>query len=422
MRFLKKGICTGCFLLSFVKLLYSQETQSFDIPKQTEFVIPPSPAFQLLDGTTALVNTPGVIRDFKVDWSFKTYRLAPNLSIEAQPVWSIFYNRPTLDKYQKAGKFLQSMSTLNLSVGTIDANDTTRLFAWAGKMTIWRGYDPLASSDWYSEIKTDYELQRSDLEARLNEAKENLKMATDRFAKDSLELVMSQLRDQLDQLKITSKNRIKEKQEFLKSRYWNRSAIDVAFGRSYFFNRSITERIDSIKLSSRSMGVWINGAFGIGRHGLVTALARWENINLLLPDSGKTILTDFIIDELTGDTLFAEQRDSLFVNFNEVKQKIFSFGLNFRFGSPRHIFFIEGFYTRNEIPTFEEAQWTDFSGYGPKGRKKSAIVRKQVVFAFGGEWRAGNNVVIYYGIRSVVDKNLRFRNVLPLVNISCLMR
>ncbi len=409
-------------LLCSFNLVYSQESANFVIPKPTEFVIPASPAFQLLDGSAALVNTPGTIRDFKVDWSFKTYRIAPNLSIEAQPIWNIFYNRPTLDKYQNSGKFLQTLSTLSISAGTLDADDTTRLFAWAGKMTIWRNYDPLASEEWYSDVKTDYELQRNDLESRLKETKENLKKATNRFEKDSIELVMSQLRDQLEQLRITSKNRIKEKQEQLKARYWNRSAIDIAFGRSYFFNRSITERIDSIKLNNRSMGIWINASFGIGRHMLVTGLTRWENINIVLPDSGSITLTDVFIDPITGDTLFIEQRDSLFVNFNPVQKKIFSFGMNFRLGLPRFNFFIEGFYSKSAIPTFEEAKWTNDGAYGKQGRRKTALIRKEVILAFGGEWRISNNVILNYGIRSVVDKNFRLRNILPLASISCMMR
>lgn len=73
-----------------LSLLYSGriwgQEEGFVIPKQTEFVIPPSPAYQMLDATSSLVNSTGTIRDFKVDWSFKTYRLAPNLAIEAQPV------------------------------------------------------------------------------------------------------------------------------------------------------------------------------------------------------------------------------------------------------------------------------------------------------------------------------------------------
>jgi hypothetical protein len=399
---------------------FSQEA-GFEIPRQTEMIIPASPAYQMLDAGSALVNSPGAIRDFKVDWSFRTYRLAPNLAIEAQPVWAVFYNRPQLDKYQQAGNFMRTLSTFSFSAGSLDANDSIRLLALAGKLTVWRGYDPLATREWYSEIENDYQTQRNDLELRLVQAKEHFKNATGRFEKDSLELVMSQIRSEMDQLKVTSKNRIKEKQEQLKARYWNRSAVDVAYGKSYTFNRNFSERIDSVKLQSRSISVWINGAFGLGRYTLVSSLVRMENIRLNLPDSGKTVLQDVFIDEFTGDTIITE-RDSLFVNFRQETKKIFSIGVNVRFGSPKYSFFVECIYTKNTLPVFDGAVWVPFAENGNKGRVKSSRIVKEVQFAFGGEWRVSGSVLLSYGIRSAVNKDFRFRNILPLASISCLMR
>ncbi|MBK6838019.1 MAG: hypothetical protein IPG90_06855 [Bacteroidetes bacterium] len=116
----------------------------------------------MLDAGSSLVSSPGAIRDFKVDWSFKTYRLAPNLSIEAQPVWSIFYNRPTPEKYQNAGKFLQTLSTLNISAGSLDFNDSIRLFSYAGKITLYRKYDPLVSNKTsFQDLQEDFKAQQA---------------------------------------------------------------------------------------------------------------------------------------------------------------------------------------------------------------------------------------------------------------------
>lgn len=44
------------------------------------------------------------------------------------------------------------------------------------------------------------------------------------------------------------------------------------------------------------------------------------------------------------------------------------------------------------------------------------------MIGFGGEWRVSGSVLLSYGIRSAVNKDLRFRNILPLASISCLMR
>jgi hypothetical protein len=400
--------------------LQAQETGT-EIPKQTELIIPVSPAYQMLDAGSALVNSPGTVRDFKVDWSFKTYRLAPNLAIEAQPVWNIFYNRPTLDKYQRAGKFMQTLSTLSLSAGSLDANDSIRLLAWAGKITLWRGYDPLASKEWYNEIEVDYINQRTELESRLNITKENFKNATSRFVKDSLDLIISQIRMEMDQLKAANKVRIREKQQQLKARYWNRSSIDVAYGKSYTFNRNISERLDSVRLKNRSNSIWVNGAFGVGRHVLISGLVRMENINILMPDSGKTLVRDQIIDDFTGDTTFIE-RDSLFVNFANRTKNILSFGLNIRFGNPTYSFFMEGMFTKSIVPVFTASKWEAFNDYGEKGRIKSSQIVSEIVVAFGGEWRVSNSVLLSYGIRSSINKGLRFKNIFPLASISCLMR
>jgi hypothetical protein len=417
-------IYCGVLLISllFSGRIWGQEEDAFVIPKQTEFVIPPSPAYQMLDATSSLVNSPGTIRDFKVDWSFKTYRLAPNLAIEAQPVWSILYNRPTLERYQRAGKFMQTLSTLSLSLGSLDANDTSRLCAWAGKITLYRGYDPLASGEWFEDIRAEYEAQRQDIETRLIEARAKFKEETGRFAKDSLEQIVYQLRDELDNLKLSQKSKIKERQESLKARYWNRTTVDVAFGRSYSFNRGITERIDSIEFKNEGISLWLNGAFGLGRYILVTGLVRGEDFFTSIADSGKVTLQDILIDKFSGDTIISD-RDSLFVNFNSVKKKVLSVGLNFRFGSPRYNFFVEGFYTQSRIPTFEDTEWSDYTyGVGSKGRKRTAQIQEQLLVAFGGEWRVSNSVLLSYGIRSVVDKHLKFRNIVPLASISCLMR
>ena len=149
-------------MLVFLKLTFVP----IEIPKSTELSIPASPAFQMLDASSSLVSTPGAIRDFKVDWSFKSYRLSPNLAIEAQPVWAVFYNRPTPEKYQNAGKFLQSLSTLNISAGSLDFNDSIRLFSYAGKITLYRRYDPLVTNKFsFQDLQDDFKAQQALLDS-----------------------------------------------------------------------------------------------------------------------------------------------------------------------------------------------------------------------------------------------------------------
>lgn len=413
-------LCFTLFLVNFYSDSVSQESE-FTIPKQTELAIPPSPAYQMLDAGSSLVSSPGVIRDFKVDWSFRTYRLAPNIAIEAQPIWSIFYNRPTVEKYQKAGAFMQMLSTLSVSAGSFDANDSIRLLSWAGKLTIYRQYDPLNDPEWFEDLSSDYESQKQVIDAQLIELKNELKKSESRLAKDSIELLISQNRMNLESLKNSQKSRIKELQETLKSKYWNQSAIDVAYGKSYSFNRTLTERIDSIKTRNFGNALWVNAAFGIGRKVLVTGHIRSEQIKIIIPDSGKTTIKDFEVDPFSGDTTIIE-RDSLFVNFPEARKNILSLGINIRFGSPRYNFFMEAFYTKSKTPTFEDTNWESWSGYGEGGRRRKAEIKEEILFAFGGEWKITNSVLLSYGIRTQIDEHLKFRNIIPLASISCLMR
>ena len=400
--------------------LMAQET-GVTIPRQSDLFIPVSPAYQMLDAGSALVNSPAVIRDVKVDWSFKTYRLAPNIAIEVQPVWSIIYNRPTLEKYKKASGFMRTLSTLSLSAGSLDADDSLRLLSWAGKITLWRGYDPLLTEGHYTEIENEYDLQRTELESKLENAKQQFRTASTRYEKDSLDLAMFQLRTEMDQLNVVNKDRIREKQKQLNALHWNKSVIDVAFGKSYQFNRNISDKLDSVKIKERGIALWLNGSFGIGRYVMVSGLIKYDNIVISMPDSGKSKVKEIVIDEITGDTTLTD-KDSLFVNFSDERKNIMSFGINVRFGNPRFSFFIEGMYTKTTTPTFTESNWENFSEYGASGKIKSSKILNEFVLAFGGEWRISNSVLLSYGIRTTVDNKVQFKNFFPLASISCLMR
>ncbi len=408
------------FFLTLSVIVVAQD-ESFNIPKPTELVIPASPAYQMLDANTALVNAPGAIRDFKVDWSFKTYRLSPNLSIEAQPVYSILYNRPTPEKYQKAGRLLQTLSTLSISAGSLDLNDSIRLFAAAGKITVWRSFDPLRSGVDFKDVIDEYYQQQAMLDMQLSELRNQYKNATDRLQKDSLDNLIFQTHTQVDELKATQKNKIIERQKLMNARYWNSGAIDVAIGRSYSFNKNLSERVDSVKLKNLGISAWVNASFGIGRYILISTLVRGDRVNIELADSGKTVLQDIFIDPFSGDSTLTE-RDSLFVNFNEAERNILAIGFNIRFGTPRYNFFMEAFMTKSQIFTFQDAQWEDAPENGNKGRRKLSELKEEYIIAFGGEWRISKNVLLSYGIRSTIDKNYNFKNLIPLASITCLMR
>src|SRR4051812_36699196 len=75
-----------------------------------EFSIPASPIFDLMGVTSSQINRTSDIKDFKVDWSFKSWRLNPNLAIQSQPIWEMFYNRKDLSKYQNTSAFMRKLA------------------------------------------------------------------------------------------------------------------------------------------------------------------------------------------------------------------------------------------------------------------------------------------------------------------------
>ena len=126
------------------------------IAKATEFTIPSSPAFDLLNVNPAQVTRPSNIRDFKVDWSFRSWRLKPNIALQAQPVWELFYNRADLKKYRNASAFSRLLSTLDISAGTVEDDDQSRRASLSAKLNLYHQKDPLLDKKLFLAIDTNY--------------------------------------------------------------------------------------------------------------------------------------------------------------------------------------------------------------------------------------------------------------------------
>ena len=147
---------------------------------------------------------------------------------------------------------MQTLSTLNISAGSLDENDSIRLFAYAGKITLYRSHDPLASASAYSDLVDEYNTHKTFLDSSLILLKHQFYLVSTREAKDSLERLIFNNTAETDQLNSTQKQKIQQRQQELKAKYWNTTTIDIAGGRSFSFNHFATEKIDSIKLKHRS--------------------------------------------------------------------------------------------------------------------------------------------------------------------------
>lgn len=385
--------------LTFSSAFAQQATDALPSPS-SDFTIPAAPAYQLLDANASLVGRASVTRDFKVDWSLKSYRLAPNLALEMQPVWLLAYNKNNdLSRYRKAGYLMRTLSTLSASAGTLDGNDTTRFFSYALKINLFRSHDPLLDDDLYTEYQASYESSLIQQVKSLDSLQRERQTLPSSPKRDSLDTEILKKESELYQFRKAYRDQLKQKQDEYKARHWNASYVDVAWGRAFSFNPKLTDKVDSLLLKNTGNGVWINASLGLGKRWLISSMFR------TIQKEGNIRTT--IIDSLTGIPQLTAQKKNLLD---------FATGLNIRYGSVRYSFFIEGFYTRSRsaLPIL------DVNGFDTGN--DALVAAERIVLAYGGDLRLGNNVLLNYGIRTTVDKRLSFRGMVPIASVTCLMK
>jgi hypothetical protein len=107
----KREIClflfVGCIsILSYSTISAQKETEEeasgTHSAKYTNLNVPSVPAFILLDVTAAKVQQAGYTRSVKIDWTMKNYKNTPNVGLELQPLWLLYYNQSDLSRYRKA--------------------------------------------------------------------------------------------------------------------------------------------------------------------------------------------------------------------------------------------------------------------------------------------------------------------------------
>lgn len=345
-----------------------------DIPIASEFAIPISPAFDLIGVNNALVARPGNIRDFKVDWSFKSWRLKPNIALQAQPIWEILYNRSSLDKYRKASKLMQMLSTVDVSAGTIEDETLVRRLSWATKITLYRQKDALLNTSLFHKTDSLFNERRILINDKLNELKSNLKKQSDKSKRDSIQAIIEEVDFEGDLLDMEQKRNNLEIATAFAKKNWNASFIDVAFGRIYSYTN---DTLSKLNLNGSGIAGWANMSLGIGSKILITSLFK----------------TVIITDDLIGD-----------------HTNIISGGINFRYGSPKFNFFAEGVYSKSNNNSIFDNKTINLS-------QANAFST-----SYGGDWRISRNVMLSYGIRVDYSEEIKFQRITPIAGIACMMR
>ena len=349
--------------VSLVTPSIAQELEE-EIVKATEFAIPPSPAFVMLDVTPSKIVKPGLPRAFKVDWSLKDYSIAPNLALEAQPIWLLLFNRRNIRAYQQASSLMRMLSTLTVSLGTVARNETTTWVGYGGKINLIRSEDPLFDKTLLDSLDVIYKTGKKERYEQINELKiQRSTLPRDtayQTAYNDMSLQLEELQEELIVLEVSRKKAVDELRKEYINQNWNASYFDIAYG-----NRFTTHNIlDSLSASSTRSSVWANGSYGLGKNFLLSSMLQ-----------------------LTRD----KEQD-----FNQ-----FMIGANIRYGNGRYNFFVEAF---TEKTIFSEETINDF------------------YLAYGGEFYLNKNIILDYALRVRNVKELGFKDFIPVVNIRCLMR
>jgi len=376
-----------------------------------EFSIPPSPVFDMMSITItpSQVNKISDIKDFKVDWSFKTWRLNPNLALQAQPIWEIMYNRKSISKYYRASQLMRRLASLDVSLGTIVNEDNDRRLGYAVKMNLFRQRDPLLQQEVYEGIDERYEQEERDLATKLKELNHQIDTSNSVLERAAIRSQLRQTEEQLLGLAMRRRDEVSQRARAYTEEYWNAGYLDIAYGRVNTYQVDSAGRLKSLRLNRNSgWAMWLNGGWGIGRRLFVAGLIRnsWYEEQL-----------DFQIRNLSTGGMVVQKAVT--------QNSLLSTGLSLRYGGPIYNFFLEFFYERKRLNTADEAlkeAFTNPADFEVVGTSVKWMAVSPNNITFGGDWRINRNVAINYGIRSLFDENWKFVSMQPVVTVSCMMR
>jgi hypothetical protein len=292
----------------------------------------------------------------------KNYKNTPNVGLELQPLWLLYYNQSDLSRYRKASPLARKLSTLSVSVGTYN-QDFWRQIAYAVKLNLYQGDDPLMNDD-LDDATKEYEEEKALFKAYINDARAKLRKTDDL---ETIKKLKRRINDYKDSLFITDQNQKDAnriyKEEYLKEN-WNIPTVDVGFGKLRIYD--IQNIPDSSKQILSGMGVWICGSSGVGYRGLLSGMLKFVNIN--------NVSTKFLI------------------------------GASYRYGNPRYNMYTEFSYDlSNDV-------------YAPSGRSL-----EKSTFGMGGDFKINSIVQLNLGLRFNMDQKFKFTTLTPAANIICLM-
>lgn len=400
----------GLALLLLCCHSYAQEDAAAGRVSPKEFSIPASPVFDLMGVTSSQINRTSDIKDFKVDWSFKSWKLNPNLAIQSQPVWELLYNRKDLSRYQGASRFMRRLASLDVSIGSVQDENNDRRIGFAAKLNLLKQKDPLMARELYGGISEKYNTEKDELLLQLKELQSRLDTTTDIMAKPAIRSQLRSTEEQLLTLNSRRNEEINSRAKVFVSENWNASSLDIAFGKVYSYKTDSAGSLKSLRLNrSTGWGGWMNGSVGLGKKFLLSGLFRmsWYEEEL-----------DFLIRNTTTGEELAQKAIA--------DNTLYTMGANLRYGGSLYTFFIEFLYEKKGLKTPLEALNETFKVPGNEFEVVGSTVKWDVVhpntISFGGDWRISRSVMLNYGMRCIFDSNWKFSSFIPVATVACMMR
>ncbi|MBK8042451.1 MAG: hypothetical protein IPK21_07185 [Haliscomenobacter sp.] len=378
-------------LLAFLVFspLYSQD-EAYQEIKNTEVSIPSAPAFALLGVNPEMVLRPADLKSFKVDWRLKNYVLAPDLAIEAQPLWHFHYKNKSFNEYAGISAFEKKLSTLSFSFGTAKIDNINHASV-ALKMNLFSDNDPLTDATLMSRLQNEYNASVLDIQHQMDSIRVLRRTTEDPARKGELESTLETLevekQSQANQMRDKYRSAIEE--HYLNN--WNRTMLDAAMGLVYTYDNAGT---DSLKAKRAGMSFWINGSLRAGKHGMLGGIVKLTRV---IDSSNKLI------------------------------------GVSYRYGDSRYNFFVElafenlgNYFDENLVDAFDEEEYfapkyiEDLgSGWFNFNNEKTL---NQYTIAYGGDFKLSRNILLNFALRTKFTDKLKMDKLVPVANVICLMK
>lgn len=360
---------------------------NYDVLDKTEYLIPSAPAFSLLGVTPEIVNRPGVVRDFKVDWRIKNYEIAPDFALEAQPLWLFHFNKKGLSYYANSSKLMQALSTLSVSLGSAKL-DGVNHFSYAAKVTLYRESDPLKDRVLLKDLYLAESKARIEIEQKIEALEIEMLNAKEKEEKNRIKEIIDYRKLQKREVINTTRDQMQNLTDEHIGANWNASSLDLSYGRVFTFNNNAA---DEMFVNQAGSAFWLNGGMRSGKNGLLSGIVKLKKVGGLA--------------------------ESLI-------------GLNYRYGGSRYSFYAE-FVTENKFE--RAAEFIDVEDpFSDKFSKDLGIswltpgedvVKENVItIAYGGDFKLSRGILLNFALRTQFQKDLSFNKLIPVANLTCLMR